>query len=65
MVACGMGLAIVSRMTVLIEVEAGVLGILPLKDLKIHRPFHIQRLLGRNQNPSQLKFLETLKLRLS
>lgn len=60
LVAAGMGLAIVSRLIVNLEVQAGLLAIVPLKDLVIQRPLHLQYVRGRPQSPALLKFLETL-----
>lgn len=62
-VAAGMGLAIVSRLIVALELQAGSLGIIPLKDLAIHRPLHRQRVRGRSQSPAMAGFLEVLKKR--
>jgi DNA-binding transcriptional LysR family regulator len=59
-VAAGMGVAIVSRLMVALEVQTGSLGIVPLKDLTIHRPLHRQRVRGRSQSPALAKFLEVL-----
>ncbi len=59
-VAAGMGLAIVSRLTVALEVQTGLLGIIPLEDLTIRRPLHLQRIRGRSQSPALAKFLEVL-----
>lgn len=59
-VAAGMGLAIVSRLIVALEVQAGSLGIIPLKDLTIHRPLHRQRIRGRSRSPALIKFMEVL-----
>lgn len=60
-VAAGMGIAIVSRLIIAQELEAGKLGVIPLKDLTIHRPLHLQRVRGRSQSPALVKFLEVLK----
>jgi DNA-binding transcriptional LysR family regulator len=60
-VAAGMGLAIVSRLIVALEVQAGSLEIIPLQDLTIQRPLHLQRIRGRSQSPVLAKFLEVLK----
>jgi len=60
-VAAGMGIAIVSRLIVALELQAGSLEIIPLKDLTIQRPLHLQRIRGRSQSPALLKFLEVLK----
>jgi DNA-binding transcriptional LysR family regulator len=62
-VAVGMGIAIVSRLIVALELQAGSLGIIPLKDLAIHRPLHLQRIRNRSQSPALAKFLEVLKVR--
>lgn len=59
-VAGGMGIAIVSRLIISLELQAGVLEIIPLKDLTIHRPLHFQRIRGRSQSPAAEKFLETV-----
>jgi DNA-binding transcriptional LysR family regulator len=59
-VIAGMGLAIVSRLIVALELRTGSLGIVPLADLTIHRPLHLQRIRGRSRSPSQVKFLEVL-----
>ena len=64
-VAAGMGLAIVSRLIVALELQAGSLGILPLKDLTIQRPLHLQRVRGRSQSPALAKFLNVLNERKS
>jgi len=60
-VAAGMGLSIVSRLIVNLEVQAGYLGIIPVKDIKISRPLHTQRIRTRQQSPAILKFQEILK----
>jgi len=60
-VACGMGLAIVSRLIVGQELQTKTLGTLPLKDLTLRRPLHHQRLHGRTPGPAAAKFLELLR----
>ena len=62
LVAAGLGLAIVSRLIVALELQAGSLGIITLKDLTIQRPLHLQRVRGRSQGPALAKFLEVLKI---
>jgi metal-dependent hydrolase (beta-lactamase superfamily II) len=57
------GLAIVSRLIVAMEVQAGSLGIIPLKDLMIQRPLHLQCIRGRSQSSVLAKFLEALTAR--
>jgi DNA-binding transcriptional LysR family regulator len=59
-VAVGLGVAIVSRLMVDLELQAGYLGVIPLKDLAIHRPLHLQRVRNRSQSPALAKFLELL-----
>ena len=59
-VAAGLGIAIVSRLIVALEVEAGCLGIIRLKDLTIHRPLRLQRIRNRGQSPAAAQFLEVL-----
>jgi DNA-binding transcriptional LysR family regulator len=54
---------LVSRLIVALELQAGSLGIIPLKDLTIQRPLHLQRIRGRSQSPALAKFLEMLKAR--
>lgn len=60
-VAAGMGLAIISRLVVELELQSGSLAIIPLKDLTIRRPLHLQRLLNRSQSPALGCFLEVLR----
>jgi DNA-binding transcriptional LysR family regulator len=60
LVAAGIGLAIVSRLIISLELQTGALGVVPLKDLTIRRPLHLQRIRGRNQSPALIKFLEVL-----
>ena len=62
-VAAGMGVAIVSRLTVSLEVQAGSLRVIPVADLSIRRPLHLQRVRGRSLSPSLGKFLEVVEQR--
>jgi DNA-binding transcriptional LysR family regulator len=62
-VVAGLGVAIVSRLIVSLELQAGTLGIIPLKDLSILRPLHLQRVRGRSLSPSQTRFLEIVEKR--
>jgi DNA-binding transcriptional LysR family regulator len=64
-VAAGIGIAIVSRLIVALEVQSGLLGIIPLKDLIIQRPLHLQRVRGRSQSRAAIKFLDVLAMRKS
>jgi len=59
-VVAGLGLAIISRLTISLELQARSLAILPVKDLAIHRPLHLQRIRNRGQSPAAAKFLEIL-----
>ena len=59
-VAAGMGLAIVSRLIVALEVRAGLLGIVPMADLAIDRPLHLRWVRGRGRSPALAAFLEVL-----
>ena len=65
LVAAGVGIAIVSRLIVALELQTGALGIISLKDLNIERPLHLQRIRGRSQSPAMVKFLEVLAARSS
>ncbi|XHR30797.1 MAG: LysR substrate-binding domain-containing protein [Chthoniobacteraceae bacterium] len=53
----GMGLAIVSRLTVTAELQNRLLDIIPLSDLKIVRPLHQQYLRTRTLGPTAAAFL--------
>lgn len=61
LVATGMGIAIVSRLIIALELQAGSLGIIPLKDMIIQRPLRLQRIRGRSQSPALAKFLAVLQ----
>jgi DNA-binding transcriptional LysR family regulator len=59
-VAAGMGVAIVSRLIVSLEVQTGSLGVIPVRDLSILRPLHLQRVRGRSPSPSLSSFLKVV-----
>jgi DNA-binding transcriptional LysR family regulator len=59
-VAAGMGIAIVSRLVVAMELQSRSLEVIPLVDLAIRRSFHLQRVHGRGQSPSVSRFLEIM-----
>lgn len=59
-VIAGLGVAIVSRLTIGLELQTGSLAIILVKDLSIPRPLHLQRLRGRTQSPVMQQFLEIL-----
>jgi len=60
-VAAGMGIAIVPRLIIGMELKAGSLGVIPVRDLVIQRPLHMQRLKGRSPSPAIEKFIEMLR----
>ncbi len=59
-VTCGLGVAIVSRLTIQCELKAGTLAIISVKDLTIRRPLHLQTLRNQNQSRAVAEFLEIL-----
>ena len=56
-VIAGVGVAIVSRLTISMELESGHIGIVPLKDLTINRPLHRQKLRERSVSTPVKEFL--------
>lgn len=56
-VIAGVGVAIVSRLTIRVELQAGLLAIVPLKDLSINRQLHQQSLRGRSLSTPVKEFL--------
>jgi DNA-binding transcriptional LysR family regulator len=61
-VAAGLGITIVSRLIVELELQTGLLETIPVKDLTIPRPLHLQRVQHRSQSPAAIKFLDVLKM---
>ncbi len=59
-VAAGVGVAIVSRLTIDFELEAGALAIIPLADLNIHRPLHLQKVRGQTSSCAAKEFIGIL-----
>ena len=59
-VAAGLGVALVSRLAVAVEVESGLLRSLPLSDLSLVRPLHLVRLRGKSQSHAVRAFSEML-----
>jgi DNA-binding transcriptional LysR family regulator len=59
-VVAGLGIAIVSRLAIGLELKVGSLAMIPVKDLVIPRPLHLQRLRGRDQSPAMARFLGLL-----
>jgi DNA-binding transcriptional LysR family regulator len=64
-VARGLGVAIVSRLTVALELSAGHLIELPVEGLKIRRALHLLTLKGKHPGPAAREFLRLLRLRFS
>jgi DNA-binding transcriptional LysR family regulator len=60
-VIASVGVAIVSRLTISVELQSRLLGIVPLKDLSINRPLHQQTLRGRSVSTPGKEFLRFLR----
>jgi DNA-binding transcriptional LysR family regulator len=60
-VAEGVGLAIVSRLSVRTECDAGTLAVLPVVGLRIERPLHLVRRKGRRDGPALQAFCGVLR----
>jgi DNA-binding transcriptional LysR family regulator len=60
-VAEGVGLAVVSRLSVRAECAAGTLAVLPVAGLRIDRPFHLVRRRGRRDGPALQAFCGVLR----
>jgi DNA-binding transcriptional LysR family regulator len=60
-VAEGVGLAIVSRLAVRTECDAGTLAILPVVGLRLERPLHLVRYKGRRAGPAMQAFCDVLR----
>jgi DNA-binding transcriptional LysR family regulator len=60
-VAEGVGLAIVSRLSVRSECAAGTLAMLPVADLSMERPLHLVRRKGRRDGPALQAFCGVLR----
>jgi DNA-binding transcriptional LysR family regulator len=56
-VVAGVGVAIVSRLTIDMELKSRLLGIVALKDLSITRPLHLQKLRSRSLSTQATEFL--------
>lgn len=59
-VAAGLGVAIVSRLTVELELSTGRLLPLPVSDLNIHRALHLLRLRNKRPSPAMAAFLDLM-----
>jgi DNA-binding transcriptional LysR family regulator len=64
-VAAGLGLAIVSRLTVELEVQVNKLVVLDVVDLNIRRGLHLVRLKGKRESRAVAMFLKMLREALS
>jgi DNA-binding transcriptional LysR family regulator len=60
-VACGLGVAIVSRLIVKAEVDSGQIAVVPVRDFSIQRPLHLQRLRNHALSPAADSFLRILE----
>lgn len=59
-VMAGLGLALVPRLSLEMELRAGTLGILALADLSLRRPLHLQWLKARGLGPGARAFVKAL-----
>jgi len=59
-VIAGLGVAIVSRLAIGCELQIGSLAVVPLKDLVIRRPLHLQQLRSKSPSPAAIQFLKLL-----
>ena len=64
-VAGGIGLTVISRLSLDTELKAGALAIVPLVDLTIKRPLRLLRQRTGNDSPAAAAFLKTLRSSLS
>lgn len=60
-VASGLGVALVSRLTVELELQVGRLAVLRVQDLEIKRALHLVRLRGKRDSPAVAAFVEQLQ----
>jgi len=59
-VAAGMGVAIVSKLTIAQELQLGKLVVVPVADLRITRPLHRLRLRGKHESRAVKAFMDLL-----
>jgi len=62
-VAAGLGVAMVSHLTIQTEIMSGQLAILPVNGFQLTRPLHRLRWRDRAQDPATLAFFELLDRR--
>ena len=60
-VAAGVGVALVSRLALGLELEVGKLSMLPVVDLEIYRPLHRLKLRGKYEGRAVREFLRLLR----
>jgi DNA-binding transcriptional LysR family regulator len=60
-VAAGAGVAIVSRLTVELELSSGRLALIDLRDLSIRRELHMVQLRGRRPSPAAQAFIDAVR----
>lgn len=60
-VAWGLGVAVISRLTVASEIRARTLAMIPVADLVIHRPLYLQTLRGQSRSCAAAEFLKILQ----
>ena len=60
-VTAGLGVAIISRLALATEIEAGTLFPVPLSDFSITRPLHLVRGRGQSEGPAVRAFLDLVR----
>lgn len=60
-VAAGLGVAMLSRLTVDLELTTGRLSLIEVRDLTIRRALHLVRLRGKHEGPAQQAFVRKLR----
>lgn len=60
-VAAGLGVAILSRLTVELELTAGRLALIELRDLSLRRALHMVQLRGKHPSPAVAAFVSLLR----
>ena len=60
-VIAGVGVAIVSRLAIGCELQIGSLVVIPVNDLVIRRPLHLQKLQSKSPSPAVSQFLKLLR----
>jgi len=60
-VAAGLGVAMLSRLTVELELTMGRLELIEVRDLSIRRALHLVQLKGKHESPAAQAFVSTLR----